>query len=185
MAACGNGSSAVPTQEADAVSTPPAAATIASTAPLETSTAPATIDCAALLSTALIEEQCGLTDITERITAVERKGANCNRVYRKGKGWGDELIFILTVSSGTASLNYMKREYAGNGIENLTGIGDEAISLNFKDKLSGRQQHQVIFRKNNYLIELKTTESTSSKTPCPCYDFDKLKKLAARIAAKI
>lgn len=148
-----------------------------------------TVDCSQLLTAAMVEEICGLTGIVERVTSVERNAVNCNRVYRVGKGWGDELIFILTpksdASGASSTLDWMKKEYADMGLKPLNGIGDEAFLLNFTDKLTGRNNIQLVFRKNGMVIELKTEESRSAKTPCPCYNAEKLENLAKAMALKI
>jgi hypothetical protein len=147
------------------------------------------VDCSKLLTPAMVEEHCGLSGIAERVTSVERSGVNCNRVYRVGKGWGDELIFILTSktdSKGAAStLDWMKKEYAGMGLKALNDIGDEAFMLDFTDKLTGRKNLQLVFRKGGMVIELKTEESRSTKTPCPCFDAAQLTRLAKAIASNI
>ena len=147
------------------------------------------VDCSKLLTPAMVEEHCDLSGIAERVTSVERSGVNCNRVYRVGKGWGDELIFILTSktdSKGAAStLDWMKKEYAGMGLKALNDIGDEAFMLDFTDKLTGRKNLQLVFRKGGMVIELKTEESRSTKTPCPCFDSTKLTRLAKAIASNI
>lgn len=148
------------------------------------------IECGSILTAALLEEVCGNTGIVERISTVERKGTNCNRLYGVGKNaWGDELVFIVTVvkdaNAASAGIGRMKKENSQNGFESVTGIGDEAFTLNFPDPLSKRKNHQLIFRKKGFLIELKTNESRSTKTPCPCYDMEKLKTLATKIADKL
>lgn len=166
-----------------------------STTPVQTASANSIepvpgVECATILTTALLEEVCGKSGIVERISSVERKGSNCNRLYGVGKNaWGDELVFILTVlkdaSAAGAGMSRMKKENAQNGLEIATGIGDEAFSLNFPDPLSKRKNHQLIFRKKGFLVELKTNESRSIKTPCPCFEMEKLKILATKIANKI
>lgn len=144
------------------------------------------IDCSQLLSASMIESICGIAAIKERVTSVERPSKNCNRSYGMDKAWGDELIFITTpVSDGTRSFDAMKKSNQSNGLSEIDNIGEAAFSLRFKDKLTGRQQEQLVFLKNNLIVELKTQQSRSPKTPCPCYDAEKLKKLAAAIAAKI
>lgn len=142
-------------------------------------------DCSSLLTTAMVESDCGLTGIVERVTSVEQSGQNCNRSYRLGKGWGDDLIFIAVPTPGKADLSYVKKAYANKGIEKVNGIGDEAYTMNFTDELTKRQEHQLLFLKGNYLIELRTKESANKKTPCPCFEMEKLKKLGASIAEKI
>ncbi len=152
-------------------------------------TAVADLDCAALLTAAMIEEACQASGIQERVTSVERKGSNCNRSYGMKNAWGDELIFIVSpkkdAAGAAAALGYMKKDNADNGLNAVAGIGDGAIALSFKDKLSGRQQEQLIFHKNNLLIELKAVESRSAKTPCPCYNAGQLQALAKQIVEKI
>lgn len=148
-----------------------------------------TVDCSKLLTTAMVEEHCDLGGIAGRVTSVERSGINCNRVYRVGKGWGDELIFILTSrsdSQGAASaLDWMKQEYADKGLKAVADTGDEAFTLDFTDKLTGRRNLQLVFRKGGMVIELKTEESRSTKTPCPCFDAAQLIGLAKAIALNI
>jgi hypothetical protein len=150
----------------------------------------AAIDCGTILSTAMVEELCGKTGIVERISSIERKGANCNRLYGVGKNaWGDELVFIVTVlkdaTAAASGINRMKKDNASNGLSTVSSIGDEAFTLVFKDPLTKRENHQLVFRKNGFLVELKTNESRSAKTPCPCYEMDKLKKLAENVAGKL
>ncbi len=150
----------------------------------------AAIDCETILTTAMVEDVCGKTGIVERISSIERKGANCNRLYGVGKNaWGDELVFIVTVlkdaTAAVSGINRMKKDNTSNGLQSISNIGDEAFTLVFKDPLSKRENHQLIFRKNGYLVELKTNESRSAKTPCPCYEIDKLKKLAENVADKL
>lgn len=151
---------------------------------------PAAIDCGTILTTAMVEELCGKTGIVERISSIERKGANCNRLYGVGKNaWGDELVFIVTVlkdaTAAASGINRMKKDNASNGLSTISNIGDEAFTLVFKDPLTKRENHQLVFRKNGFLVELKTNESRSAKTPCPCYEMDKLKKLAENVAGKL
>ncbi len=151
---------------------------------------PAAIDCGTILTTAMVEELCGKTGIVERISSIERKGANCNRLYGVGKNaWGDELVFIVTVlkdaTAAASGINRMKKDNASNGLQIVSNIGDEAFTLVFKDPLTKRENHQLVFRKNGFLVELKTNESRSVKTPCPCYEMDKLKKLAENVAGKL
>ena len=151
---------------------------------------PAAIDCGTILTTAMVEELCGKTGIVERISSIERKGANCNRLYGVGKNaWGDELVFIVTVlkdaTAAASGINRMKKDNASNGLQIVSNIGDEAFTLVFKDPLTKRENHQLVFRKNGFLVELKTNESRSAKTPCPCYEMDKLKKLAENVAGKL
>lgn len=164
----------------DTPSTPPVA-------PQRTgNSSPVSIDCSQLLSASMIEDICGISDIKERITSVERPSKTCNRTYGMDKAWGDELIFISTpVSDGARSFNAMKKSNQSNELTEIDNIGEAAFSLRFKDKLTGRQQEQLVFLKNNLIIELKTQQSRSPKTPCPCFDAAKLQKLAAAIAAKI
>lgn len=150
----------------------------------------AAIDCGTILTTAMVEELCGKTGIVERISSIERKGANCNRLYGVGKNaWGDELVFIVTVlkdaTAAASGINRMKKDNASNGLSTISNIGDEAFTLVFKDPLTKRENHQLVFRKNGFLVELKTNESRSAKTPCPCYEMDKLKKLAENVAGKL
>jgi hypothetical protein len=150
----------------------------------------AAIDCGTILTTAMVEELCGKTGIVERISSIERKGANCNRLYGVGKNaWGDELVFIVTVlkdaTAATSGINRMKKDNASNGLETVSNIGDEAFTLVFKDPLTKRENRQLVFRKNGFLVELKTNESRSAKTPCPCYEMEKLKKLATNVAGKL
>jgi hypothetical protein len=149
------------------------------------SPSPAAISCADLLTTEMVETTCGMKGIVERVTSIEQAGKNCNRSYRLGKGWGDDMIFIATQTPGKADLSYIKKAYADKGIEAVKGIGEEAYTMNFTDKLTGRQEHQLVFVKKNLFIEIKTKESASAKTPCPCYDLENLKKLGTAIAAKI
>jgi hypothetical protein len=151
---------------------------------------PAAIDCGTILTTAMVEELCDKTGIVERISSIERKGANCNRLYGVGKNaWGDELVFIVTVlkdaTAAASGINRMKKDNASNGLQIVSNIGDEAFTLVFKDPLTKRENHQLVFRKNGFLVELKTNESRSAKTPCPCYEMDKLKKLAENVAGKL
>lgn len=151
---------------------------------------PAAIDCGTILTTTTVEELCGKTGIVERISSIERKGANCNRLYGVGKNaWGDELVFIVTVlkdaTAAASGINRMKKDNASNGLQIVSNIGDEAFTLVFKDPLTKRENHQLVFRKNGFLVELKTNESRSAKTPCPCYEMDKLKKLAENVAGKL
>lgn len=154
---------------------------------LATSVVPATtmIVCNDLLTSSMVEQSCEMNGIVERKTSVEQAGRNCNRSYRLGKGWGDDLIFIVTQTPGKADLSYIKKAYAEKGLKTVSGIGEEAYTMDFKDKLTGRQEHQLVFLKKNLFIELKTKESASTKTPCPCYSMENLKKLAIAIAAKI
>lgn len=147
------------------------------------------VDCSKLLTPDMVQENCGLSGIIERVTSVERPGVNCNRVFRVGKGWGDELIFILTSKTDSkaaaSTLDWMKNEYAGKGLRMLKDTGDEAFLLEFTDKLTGRKNLQLVLRKAGMVIELKTEESRSTKTPCPCFDATQLSRLAKSIAANI
>lgn len=154
--------------------------------PATASKATTAVDCSNLLTAGMIEEYCQAKAIKERITSVERKGATCNRSYGLDKAWGDELIFIASPKSdGAASFNAMKKQNAANGLKELSEIGEAAFSLSFTDKLTGRQQEQIVFHKKNLLVELKTQESRSAKTPCPCFNASQLKSLAKAIAEKI
>ncbi len=162
---------------------PVAATTVSATAPRPV------IDCGSLLSASQVASSCGLQGITERITSVEMKGRNCNRSYVVGKGWGAMLIFILTPAADEAGasriFDRMKKDYSSKGLQAVTVAGAGAsFTLNFTDNLSKRQMHQLVFRKNNYVVELKAEESRG-KNPCPCYEMDRLQSLAAIIAAKL
>lgn len=149
-----------------------------------------TINCGTILSASMVESLCDETGVVERISSVERKGVNCSRLYGIGKNaWGDELVFIVTVlkdaAAAASGIARMKKDNATNELETIGNIGDEAFTLAFKDPLTKRENRQLIFRKNGFLVELKTNESRSAKTPCPCYKMEKLKKLAAGIAEKL
>jgi hypothetical protein len=184
-----NNSSSSPTETSNQEATPEPTAEAPMPVKKAETAPPPSIDCASLLTPAMIEDACKASGIQERITSVERKGSNCNRSYGMKNAWGDELIFIVSPkndAAGAASaMGYMKKDNAENGLKAISGIGDGAIALSFKDKLSGRQQEQLIFHKNNLLIELKAVESRSAKTPCPCYNASQLQTLAKLIAEKI
>jgi len=182
----GDDSAETPLAGAEALTPSGSAASLIKTTTTTAVENKAPVDCAAILTTAMVESNCGLSGIVERVTSVERNKANCNRVYRVGKGWGNELIFILTPKTDAgSSFEYMKKEYADQGLQLLDGVGEQAFSLNFKDPLTKRQMHQIVFTKNNHLIELKSEESPDPKKPCPCFEIEKMKSLAKSIAEKI
>ena len=99
--------------------------------------------------------------------------------------WYQKPSTAIDVPSGQAIFATTRICDESNGLETVNNIGDEAFTLVFNDPLTKRENHQLVFRKNGFLVELKTNESRSAKTPCPCYEMDKLKKLAENVAGKL
>lgn len=141
------------------------------------------IDCEALGLKELVQDACGFSSVLEK-NNMEIKGRNCTRSYTTAdKQWGEKLIILIT--SSASSFDWMKKEYAPNGMKEITGVGEDAFTLEFPDKLNGRKNIQLVFRKGDKLIELKTMESPDPKSQCPCYGVEKLKVLALKIADKL